>query len=156
MKRPPLWLAVLLLAGFIPLGWTAANAVPPSGSSAAAEYTSTVTLPGGTTTIRRVTRGRVVTLPGGTRVVRVPLLIVRTDDHVIRVPAHFVKLRRVAGAGGLASSTVGTPLVPVTVTVYLPGEPVTVTATTTTTEVIVSTVTLPLTDGGTPEQEAPQ
>lgn len=158
-RRPPWWIAALLLAGIFAAGWTLVSVTPPTSSTSDGGELVTLTLPGETMTrvIRKVTRGRVVTLPGGTKVVRVPVLVIRTDDHTIRVPAHFVKLRRLRRAGGLASSTVGAPLVPVTVTVYLPGSPgptVTVTSVTTTTEVILSTVTLPLTTGGNPEQEA--
>lgn len=152
MKRPPTWLAAFLLIALSVSGWSAGQRV---GSPPYEAPTSTNTVTGtdtATRTVRRVVRGRVVTLTGGTKVVRVPLLIVRTDDHVIRVPAHFVRLHRVTAAGGLASSTVGTPLVPVTVTVYVPSPPRTVTDVTTTTVVILSTITLPLT-GGTPEQE---
>lgn len=153
MRRPPAWLAGLLLAALAASGWSlgqVAGSPPVSSSTLTHTDTSTST---STRTVKRVTRGKVVTLPGGTQVVKVPVLIVRTDHHTIRVPAHLVPLTRVHTGGG-ASSTVATPTVPVTVTVYLPAEPVTVTSVTTTTEVILSTITLPaLTDGSTPEQE---
>lgn len=152
MKRPPLWLGVTLVAAIAASGWSlgqVAGEPPVSSSTLTTRLTDT-----DVRTVKRVTRGKVITLPGGTKVVKVPVLIVRTDHHTIRVPAHLVPLKRVYKGGGVASSTVATPTVPVTVTVYLPAEPVTVTSVTTTTEVILSTITLPqLTDGGTPEQE---
>jgi hypothetical protein len=155
MRRPPAWLAAVLVAAIAASGWSlgqVAGESPYSSSTATTRLTDTAT---SVRTIRRVTRGKVVTLPGGTQVVRVPVLIVHTDHHTIRVPAHLVPLKRVHGGGGLATSTVATPTIPVTVTVTVPSPPTTVTSVTTTTLVSITTITLPaLTVGSTPEQEA--
>jgi hypothetical protein len=98
-------------------------------------------------TVKRVVRGHVHTLPGAQVVVHVPLIVVHTDHHVIKVPAHDVPLKS-------AEAAVALPNMPVTVYVTIPGpapEPVTVTSTVTEQlPPVTVTVTLPLQEGDPP------
>jgi hypothetical protein len=98
-------------------------------------------------TVTKVTKGRVITLPGGTQVVHVPAVVIHAKGRRIIVPAHNLKIHRIDRLGGLLNATVAEPLVPVTVTVYVPSEPVTVTTTETSpaeTAFSTTTVTVPL------------
>lgn len=149
MRRPPVWIAAVLVLLIVASGWTVAQQI---GSSPYATVTATIKtrLPGETQTrtIRRVTRGRIITLPSGTKVVHVPLIIIHTDHKIIRVPAHNLPFKRKGPATGGLTAAVAQPVVPVTVTVYVPAEPVTifqtVTETTTVTDIVPTTVTVPL------------
>ena len=101
-----------------------------------------------TETVSRVVKGKVIRLPGDKVVLRVPTIIVHTDNHRILVPAHTVKLPS-------AQAAVAQPNLPVTVTVYMPttvyAAPVTVTSTVTSTVVVppvTTTVTIPLQEVG--------
>jgi hypothetical protein len=136
----------VIAGGMLLGGWQLATAAAPIPASKTiirhgTEYRTRVR------TVKRVTRGRVITLPGGTRVVHVPLIIIHTDHKTIRVPAHNLPFRRVAQGGDLQAATVAEPLVPVTVTVYVPSDPVTVTSVVTTTETVTTwiptTITVP-------------
>lgn len=153
VDRLLIWVGV----GFIAIGgWNLAKDVANLGSQTGA--VTTITQHGTTLvttdvrTIKRVVHGRVIHLPGDQVVVRVPMIVVHTDHHTIKVPAHTLPLRS-------ASATVALTNVPVTVYVTMPGptpDPVTVTvtstATSTTTELVPTTetitVTLPLEEGG--------
>jgi hypothetical protein len=80
----------------------------------------------------------------------VPELVVRTDHKVVRVPAHNLKIRQTGTSSSGITAAVALPNVPITVTVYVPAEPVTVTHVETvtvhdeTTITVPTTVTLPL------------
>lgn len=155
IRRPPLWLGAILCAAAIASGASLGTAV---GSDPNDPSTSTLTTTDSTTattvrTIRRVTQGKVITLESGVKVVHVPLLIIRTDHHFVRVPAHNLRIRR--GASPQAAVAVIPPQVPVTVTVYLPvtAEPVTITETQTVHD--LTTVTVPTTSTLPVETSAP-
>jgi len=154
VRRPPVWLFAVLCLLVAATGWTVAQSI---GNSPYATVTDTVKtrLPGETRirTIKRVTRGRVVTLPGGVRVVHVPLLIVHVDHKVIRIPPHNLPFHRAGPTTHGVTAAVAQPLVPVTVTAYVPTTvfvPTTSTVTTTDTTWVPTTVTttLPLDTSG--------
>jgi hypothetical protein len=151
VRRPPLWIAGILVTGIMAAGASLGNAVGSDPDAASTETLTATDVVDHTTTrkVLRVKRGRVVTLPGGTTIVRVPAFIVRTDHKVVRVPAQTYPLRAASSSGGGLTAAVD---VPVTVTIYIPTVvtvPQTITETTTTTETILSTITLPL-DVGAP------
>jgi hypothetical protein len=141
----------VIAGGMLLGGWQLATAAAPVAAS------ETVTSHGTlyrtqVRTVKRVTKGRVITLPGGTQVVHVPVIIIHTDHKTIRVPAHNLPFRRVDQGGDVQAATVAEPLVPVTVTVYIPSTPVT--SVVTTTETVTTwipttiTITVPLDSGG--------
>ncbi len=143
------WLLIMVGAGFVALGgWHVAEDISHPGAATVVTLTrngtSYVTE---TRTVKRVVRGKVHTLPGHQVVVRVPLIVVHTDHHVIKVPAHDVPIKS-------ASAAIAMPNVPVTVYVTVPAEPVTVTSTVVSTVVSTDivpttiTVTVPLEGGG--------
>jgi hypothetical protein len=160
---------VWIIIGASLVGWDQGSKL---GSAPAAALTltragSTTTIPvTHTRTVKRIVKGKVRTLEGGTRVVDVPRVVVlvrschRTRQHQcarhVVVPAHRIRLR-----AGTVHQLVATaaPLVPVTVTVFVPttvyqtvtSPPETFTATETTTETTIVpttiTVTVPLSPG---------
>lgn len=121
-KRLVLRPMVPVFAGLVALisggGWVLAQHLSTTPLTAE----STLTLPGetGTITIKKVTKGRVITLPGGTKVVHVPAVIIHAKGRRIIVPAHNLKIHRVDRLGGILHATVAEPLIPVTVTVFVP------------------------------------
>jgi hypothetical protein len=145
LRLPLLVNAVLIALGALTLGAKASIQIAPLPPA------ETVFAPGSTDTlysvktVKRVVRGRI--LHRNQKVyILVPLVVVHTDHHTIRVPAHRLPLHD-------ASATIVNPLV----TVYV-GVPTTVfvPTTVTTTETFVSTltvpttITIPLTEGGGP------
>lgn len=66
-------------------------------------------------TIQRVVKGKIIRRPGGQLVIRVPQITVRTDHHLVRIPAHFEKISSLQAAVAL-------PDEPITVYVTLPAE----------------------------------
>lgn len=148
MRRPPLWLAAILVAGIVASGAALGHMI---GSDPYAEAATTETSVVNHTTTRRVRvvrhrTGRIVTLAGGTRVVLVHRFVVRTATRTITVPEQTLPLT------SSSSSSTGIAVqaavdVPVTVTIYVPQTiylPTTVTSVATSTETILSTITLPL------------
>jgi len=96
-----------------------------------------------TRTVRRVLEGRIVHREDRVYVL-VPQIVVRTDDHVIRVPAHRLRLRSAAASVAILPASTQ-------VTVYIPVPPVTVTTTATETQTIIvppttvtTTISLPI------------
>jgi hypothetical protein len=153
VPRFPKFLIALLPIGMLIAGWGLADHLSQLG---AAQQSARATITRHGTeyvtrvhTVKRVVRGHVHTLPGSQVVVHVPLIVVHTDHHVIKVPAHDVPLKS-------AEAAVALPNMPVTVWVTIPGpapEPVTVTSTVTVTEQlppVTVTVTLPLQEGDPP------
>ena len=145
----------LVCIGVSLLGWKGATLASGFGSTTAGFVTFTKNGTVYRTDVATVTQkvqGRVITLPGGTKVVHVPLVIVHTDHKVIRVPAHNLPIRTVER--GLVAATVAQPLVPVTVTVYVPSAPEVVTSVVTSVSTVTTwipttiTVTLPLNTTG--------
>lgn len=134
------------LAGVFWFGWGLNNFSPLKSESRLG--VETIHVPGSVSTqvktVKRVVRGRVIRREHKVYV-WVPVVIVRTDHHVIRVPAHKLPLRS-------ASATVANPLVTVSVavptTVYLPSPPVTVTTTVTDLATTTITVSVPIVDVG--------
>lgn len=148
-RRPPRWLLAALCMLLLAAGASLAATISTDPYASSSSTTLTRTLPGKSTvrTIRRVTKGKVITLPSGRKVVHVPLLIIRTDDHYVRVPAHNLRIKRVSSTSSAVA--VIPPAMPVTVTIYLPGEtppPVTLTVTSVETQTVTipTTITLPL------------
>jgi hypothetical protein len=145
--RFPRLMLILMPIGMLLVGAGFARLAAPSPGMVTVtkhgtEYVTTIR------TVKRVVHGRVVTLQGGERVVHVPLLIVHTDHKTIRVPAHNLPIHH--KGGDLQAAIVATPLVPVTVTVFIPAEPVTLTSfvtateTQTVTDVVPTTITVTL------------
>lgn len=133
------WLVMMIGLGFVAVGGAQlADTVSHLPDEQAAE-TVTLYRSGSvlttTRTVERVVQGRIIRLPSDQVVVRVPLIVVRTDDHFIRVPAHNVPLRS-------AAATVATPGLLATITVHVPVtsyETVTSTVTTTLPPITVPT-----------------
>lgn len=134
VPRFPKWMVALVPIGMLLVGWGLSERVSPL--SAQHNGVETVTRHGTrvVTTTRTVTRsvhGHVIR-QNHKVYVQVPLIVVRTDDHIIRVPAHKLPLRS-------AAATVADPLV--TVHVVVPTT-VTATETVTTTDVVPTTITV--------------
>lgn len=125
-----------LLVGFKAVSWTPTPLAP---ETVVQNGTRTIV---STRTVKRVVHGKVVRRDEKVYI-RVPLIVVHTDHHTIKIPAHNLPLRS-------AAATIVNPLVtvyvPVASTVYVP---TTVTQTvelppSTVTTTIPTTVTLPL------------
>jgi hypothetical protein len=135
--------AVIIAVGALLVGKNVATSyVAPQPQTVVQRGVSTKTE---TLTVKRKIRGHVIRLKSGLRVIHVPLIVVHTDERVIRIPAHNLPITRRLGAAVSEADPV------VTVTVYVPSEPVTVTATATTTETVseppitlTTTVSVPL------------
>jgi hypothetical protein len=141
---PVIILVAAITAVLAAAGWSVAQHVGSPPVAAGDTFTRTMT---GVRTVTQATKGRVITLPGGTKVVHVAAVVIHADGKRIIVPAHNIKIHRVARLDGLLSATVALPVVPVTVTAYVPTTSYstsTVTVTETSPPVTV-TVTLPLT-----------
>lgn len=127
-----LGLALILITsgpGWIPEGDTGAVTIRKTG---------TVTT---TRTVERRVHGRIVRREEKVYV-RVPLIVVHTDGHTIRVPAHLLPI---SGAAATIAHPMVTVRVAVPTTVYVPTT-VTTTETVTSTEIVPTTftVTVPL------------
>lgn len=100
--------------------------------------------------VKRVIRGKVIHRDEKVYV-RVPIIVVHTDHHVIRVPAHILPLRS-------AEATIANPLVtvyiPVPTTVFVPTTITETLPASTLTITIPTTITLPF-DPTASDQEAP-
>lgn len=141
---------ILLIAiGALALGFRAADNIAPTASPA------TIVMPGSTKTevsvrtVKRIVKGRVVYRDQKVYV-RVPLVVVHTDHHTIKVPAHLLPIR---SAAAIVASPLVTVYIPVASTVFVPTtETVFSTVTTTETVIVPTTITLPLTESGGPDQ----
>lgn len=126
--------------------WGAPAWVPASGSNGAVTLTRHGTeIVTTTRTVERKVRGRIVHRSEKV-FVRVPLIVVHTDDHTIRVPAHLLPI---SGAQATIARPMVTVLVHVPTTIYVPTT-VTSVVTVTDTELVPTTitVTVPLEPGG--------
>ena len=139
--------AAIIATGALLVGKSAANeVVAVNPSTVVQNHTETSWR---TEVVTRHVRGHVRTLPSGTRVVLVHSFLVSTDSTTITVPQQTLPVTRLHG------SLSARPLVPVTVTVYVPTvSTVTVTETVTSTETdivpttVTTTISVPLVDGG--------
>jgi len=134
--------ATIIAAGALLVGKSAASDVAVPATSVVVQGRTVTDTQVRVKTVKRVVHGKVIVR--NERVyVRVPVVVVHTDHHTIRVPQHLLPLRS-------AAATVADPRV--TVTVEIPGPssaPVTVTSvvTSTVTETLPGTtitVTVPL------------
>lgn len=148
IPRFPIWSAwILIPVGMLLVGW-GLNDHSPLSSGTLRRGAMTVTERGTrqvttTETVKRVVHGKVIHLPGEQTVLRIPVIIVKTEHHKVVVPAHNVPILS-------AAAVIAHPRVPVTVYVQVPttvyADPVTTTATVTvtSTEIVPTTVTVTL------------
>lgn len=135
--------AAIAGAGLFLILWGYAGWTPDGGTVA------TVVLPGHERTItevrtvKRIVRGRVVHEQHKVYVL-VPMIRVRTQTHWITVPAHRLRLKNANAAVAVAAEPVT-----VYITVPIDAAPIVVTSTVTetTTQIVPTTITLPLTGG---------
>jgi hypothetical protein len=144
--------ATIIAAGALLVGKSAAADVVAPATQTVVEGHTVTDYQTRVKTVKRVVHGKVV-VKNERIYVRVPVVVVHTDHHTIRVPQHLLPLRS-------AAATVADPRV--TVTVEVPGsspEPVTVTSTVTSTDteisVVTTTISLPLDPTPSDQQEAP-
>jgi hypothetical protein len=139
-------LALIAVGGLLVGGKAAASVAAPQAETIVEQHVHT------TTEMRVVTRrvkGHIRVLAGGEKVIHVPLIVVRTDTKVVRIPAHDIPISTIKGARAAFKAK---PNEPVTVTVYQPvpvaSPPETVTTTVdhppvTLTDTVTVTVSLP-------------
>lgn len=135
--RPRLPLAIniaFIAAGALAVGAKAVDYTGPAPLEQAGSVTTITRTGVETRVVRRVLRGHVVTVHDKVYV-QVPVVVIRTDHHTIRIPAHKLRLRS-------ASATVADPMV----TVYIPVPDTVYTPTTVTTTVEVPGVPSTITD----------
>jgi len=133
--------ATIIAAGALLVGKSAASDVVAPATSVVVQGRTVTDTRVRVKTVKRVVHGKVV-VKNERVYVRVPVVVVHTDHHTIRVPQHLLPLRS-------AAATVADPQVTVTVKIPSPpATPVTVTSTVTSTEteisVVTTTISLPL------------
>ena len=133
----------IAVGAFVVVGHATVSHIHPTPQTIVEAHTVTDTAVS-TRTVERKVKGRVVRIHDKVYI-HVPVIVVHTDHHVIKVPAHNLPIRS-------AQATVATPLVtvhvPIPTTVYVPTV-TTVTDTVTSTDTVTLpavtiTVTLPL------------
>lgn len=146
VPRFPKFLIGLIPLGMLLVGWGLSDHISPlSAETGAVTVTSHgVRVVTSTKMVERVVHGKVIHRADKVYI-QVPLIVVHTDHHVVKVPAHKLPLRS-------AAATVANPLVTVQVavptTIYVPTTILsTVTSTVTDLSLVTTTVTasIPLT-----------
>jgi hypothetical protein len=155
-SRLPLVPIVVAFGALIGVGVFAAVQKLPAEQAAGTITTRTLRGDTETRTIRKITEGQIITLPGGIRVIHVPAVVIHAAGRLIRVPAHNLPFRVVGQGGDLSATTVAEPLVPVTVTVYVPTTVYIPTTITETLPAVTITTTIPtLPSGSDPSTSRP-